>query len=58
MIHSTLSIRRFVLSICLAVSLAAGAKAQDRGVALTGTVASAEEGAMEGVLVRDRKSVV
>jgi streptogramin lyase len=56
MIHSTLSIRRFALSICLAVSLAAGAKAQDRGVALTGTVASAEEGAMEGVLVSAQRA--
>ena len=46
-----LSIRTFVTGLCLALSLAAPARAEGPAVALGGTVTSAEDGAMEGVLV-------
>src|SRR5690348_13142731 len=51
------SIRRLVSALCLALSLAAaGARAQGAAVALSGTVRSAEEGAMEGVLVSAQRA--
>src|SRR5262249_16259852 len=51
------SIRTVVTGLCLAFLLAAiGARAQNAGVALGGTVTSAEEGAMEGVLVSARRA--
>src|SRR5262245_37302374 len=51
------SIRRLVSALCLALSLAAaGARAQGASVALSGTVRSAEEGAMEGVLVSAQRA--
>jgi streptogramin lyase len=51
-----LSIRTFVTGLCLAVSLATGARAEGPGVALGGTVTSAQEGAMEGVLVSAQRA--
>jgi virginiamycin B lyase len=50
------SIRSFVIGLCLALSLATRAPAQDAGVALAGQVTSAEEGAMEGVLVSAQRT--
>jgi streptogramin lyase len=50
------SVRFLTFSFCLALSLACGARAQEAGVALSGTVTSAEEGAMEGVLVSAQRS--
>src|SRR5882672_11306916 len=51
-----LSIRTFVTGLCLAVSLATAARAEGPGVALGGTVTSAQEGAMEGVLVSAQRA--
>jgi streptogramin lyase len=51
-----LSIRRLVTGLCIVLSLAAGARAREASVALTGTVTSAEEGAMEGVLVSAQRA--
>src|SRR5262245_20755215 len=50
--------KMFVLSTALAMILAAAADAQTRPPALTGKVASADEGAMEGVVARATKGIV
>jgi virginiamycin B lyase len=50
------SIRRFVTGLCLALSFMGGARAEGPAVALVGTVSSAEEGAMEGVLVSAQRA--
>src|SRR5215472_5558316 len=50
------SIRTFVTGLCVVVLLAAGVRAEAAAVALGGTVSSAEEGAMEGVLVSAQRA--
>jgi streptogramin lyase len=51
MLHAAGTLQRFFIGFCLTWSLATGARAEDARAALAGQVSSAEEGAMEGVLV-------
>ena len=50
------SIRPLAIAFCLAALLATGVRAQNGGAALTGQVTSAEDGAMEGVLVSAQRA--